>query len=100
MSTPFGEIPAKVHDAFRYFDRNEFGAASGGLDAGQLLKALRHYGLDLSKAQVTAILRNYDDNPDGELDLGEFARLVKDIETGNIKIPKEEGKRKNFFGLF
>ena len=79
---PYGtHIPSRVHDAFRFFDRNR----TGYLDYSELRNALRHYGIDASQRGAARLLATYDDRPDGRLDVEEFANLVRDLESGVLR---------------
>ena len=70
-------MPERVRAAFEKFDTNR----SGYLDYRELRNALRHHGMDVSEESATAVLRRYDERPDGRLDVGEFAKVVQDIES-------------------
>jgi len=74
-------VPTRVRSTFAHFDAN----GSGYLDYRELQNALRHYGVDLSTEGARAMVVRYDDRPDGKLDVGEFAELVRDIEAGVIR---------------
>ena len=67
-------VPDRVHETFAYFDSTR----SGYLEYKYLRSALLHYGLE-AKVEVT--------DPDGQLDLHEFAELVRDLEE---RISREE----------
>jgi len=70
------------------YDRN----SSGFLDYAELRNALRHYGLDVSDSFAASVVKAYDSNPDGKLDLEEFRRLVRDIEQrGRIHASSQAG---------
>eukprot|EP00966_Prymnesium_polylepis_P012095 277807-Prymnesium_polylepis.1 len=56
---------ASVHSAFSYFDQN----GSGYLDYRELRNALYMMGIDASLHGAAEILRQYDDNHDGKMDL-------------------------------
>ena len=71
------ELAPPVHRAFAFFDRDH----SGFLDARELTKALRHYGLDADTDEARKFLSAYDDTPDGKLDVSEFNHLIRDIEA-------------------
>ena len=62
---------------FEHFDKNR----SGFLDYRELKNALIHMRYDVSTRDAIELLRAYDDNPDGKLDVGEFSRLVADLNT-------------------
>ena len=74
-------VPVKVRLAFEAFDRNR----SGNLNNRELRNALRHYGFDVSSRQSAGVLAAYDDNPNGKLDIDEFAHLVSDLQSGVIR---------------
>ena len=46
---------------------------------GCVRHALRYLGVDISVPGAIEVLRQYDDWPDGKLDLAEFSRLVEDL---------------------
>ena len=81
--TPTGrrEVRASVAKAFDRFDDN----GSGFLSVRELRGALAHYGVDVDAAGAREVLRRYDDDPDGRLDLGEFDELVDDLEQGVVR---------------
>ena len=86
---PPASVPARVSETFRYFDYND----SGFLDYRELRNALRHYGVDVSTAAAKEVVLAYDDRPDGKLDVGEFAQLVRDIETrGGFYTSRAQGR--------
>ena len=68
---------AKVRAAFEHFDSNR----SGDLDFREVRNALLHYGINVSEETVAALLPEYDDRADGTLDLGEFEKLVTELES-------------------
>jgi Ca2+-binding EF-hand superfamily protein len=78
---PSTQVPARVSAAFDAFDTNR----SGMMDYRELRTALRYYGVDTSEGEAAAIVRAYDDNPDGKLDRVEFANLVRDLEGGHLR---------------
>ena len=73
-------MPARVKEAFYRFDTN----GDGYIDRRELRGALRHYGLDANAAGAGRVLAAYDKRPDGRLDAGEFAKLVRDLESGQV----------------
>ena len=75
-----GRVASRISAAFNYYDRN----GSGRLDYRELRPALRHYGLDVDLQSVKDVLRAYDANPDGVLELAEFAELIGDLEAGVV----------------
>ena len=74
---------ADVAAAFHHFDVN----ASGYLDYRELRNALRHYGVDVDTEGAKRLLLEYDEHPDGKLELAEFEELVRDLEDG--KLPED-----------
>jgi hypothetical protein len=86
-STNGPSIDDKVARAFYDFDANK----SGFLDYSELQNALRHYGLsDALIRDPQFVARQYENAPDGKLDLREFADLVRDLEAGVIRT--DQGK--------
>ena len=77
----YERLPARVRSAFAAFDTNR----SGYLTYRELRNALRAAGLDASAKGAMRILAAYDRNPDGRLDIGEFAQLVSDLDHGLVK---------------
>jgi len=74
-------VPVRVMEAFDRFDVDH----SGYIERGELHSALRHYGVDLSAPGAEGLLARYDNNPDGVVDLTEFAQLVRDLEEGMLR---------------
>jgi len=74
-------VPARVVEAFDFFDADQ----SGFIDRRELNAVLRHYGVNLSAPGASAMLQRYDDTPDGNIDLIEFAELVHDLEEGMLR---------------
>lgn len=79
------EISQKIKDVFAQVDENQ----SGFIDFGEIRRALQLYGFDASDDECAKILRAYDDNPDGKLDINEFANLIADLEQGKLKLDSE-----------
>jgi hypothetical protein len=74
-------VPVRVVQAFDRFDADH----SGFIDRAELHEALHHYGIDLSGPGTAAVLARYDDTPDGQMDLSEFAELVRDLDEGMLR---------------
>ena len=74
-------VPVRVVQAFDRFDADH----SGFIDRAELHEALHHYGIDLSGPGTAAVLALYDDTPDGQMDLSEFAELVRDLDEGMLR---------------
>ena len=77
-----GSVPAHVKATFKAFDADK----SGGLNYTELRKALKFYGIDVSQPRAAQIIKNYDDDPDGRMELEEFAELVKNVESGMLRL--------------
>ena len=94
-------VPERVRAVFEQFD----GDGSGYIDYKELRNALRHYGVDVMDGGAAAVLDQYDDRsnaavnstslllktaadsrPDRKLDLGEFTKLVQDIESSAARL--------------
>ena len=75
--TALPAISAKVQKTFTRFDVNH----SGYLEVQELRKALEHHGLNLSTAEAGRIMSVYDGNPNGKLDLSEFAQVIHDLSA-------------------
>ena len=68
-------VTPEVRDAFKRFDKNR----SGKIDYTELHAALRYVGLSFDSDEASRILRRYDDDRSGLLELDEFATLVTDL---------------------
>ena len=68
---------------FEHFDKNR----SGFLDYRELKNALIYMRYDVSTQDAIELLRSYDDRPDGKLDLGEFSKLVADLNRRVVRPP-------------
>ena len=77
---PMDMVPPRVRAAFELFDEDY----SGFIEAPELRRALRHYGIDLTEYETASVLAQYDDHPDAKLDLIEFANLVRDASRGFV----------------
>ena len=71
-----GSISQSLQDIFARVDRDR----SGFIDFGEIRQALALYGFDASDDDCAKTLRAYDEDPDGKLDLNEFANLIADLE--------------------
>ena len=89
-SYDYERLPARVRSAFARFDVRR----TGHLSYRELRQALRAYGLDATNQGAARVLAAYDRNPDGRLDIFEFARLVSDLDRGEIKSYTEEAPRR------
>lgn len=67
-----------VEEAFRTFDED----GSGGIDAEELEMALGAAGLRVTSAQSFFMLRQYDGDRSGSLDMSEFRKLVRELRKG------------------
>ena len=81
----YEQLPARVRETFAEFDTNR----SGFLDYREVRQALRAYGLDTTKTGAARVLAAYDRKPDGKLDIAEFARIVHDLDRGQIRSVRE-----------
>ena len=73
-------VPPRVRAAFNFFDVD----GSGFIDADELRSALRHYGIDLTKAGAQEVLEAYDTHPDGKLEISEFHEIIRDATRGFV----------------
>jgi len=76
----------QLENIFRAFDADK----NGGLDYKELKQALQFYGLDTTYPEAAATIKNYDDQPDGKMQMHEFISLVRDIENGIMRHKKHE----------
>lgn len=89
MAITIGSVPAHIKAAFKAFDADK----SGGLNYKELRSALKFYGIDVSQPRAAQLIKNYDDDPDGKMQLEEFAELVDNVEKGMLRLGP---KPKNF----
>ena len=61
-----------IREAFNLFDTDR----TGTIDSGELKVALRAMGFDVSKADVTEIMKDYDRDGKGELKLQDFTDIM------------------------
>lgn len=78
----FGEFQELVHDIQLLVTYDKDG--SGSLDINELFPALRELGLEVKPRHAKLILRAWDADNSGQLDLLEFASLVKSMKTFRI----------------
>merc|ERR1712224_336263 len=71
-------VPDRVRKVFNQFDRNR----SGFLDYRELRHALESAGINVGADSARRLLLQYDDRPNGKLDVGEFTKLAHDLEIG------------------
>eukprot|EP01052_Picozoa_sp_SAG31_P044268 SAG31_NODE_7654_length_1628_cov_31.831262_2_plen_110_part_01 len=67
--------------AFQRLDRDK----SGSLDAHELQRALKLLHLNLTAEQIKPIIDELDSDGDGDVDIGEFMRLVWDGKLDRIR---------------
>ena len=65
----------KIAAAFHRFDID----GSGDIDVRELQPALAQLGMEADSIQAQAVLRKYDANLNGKLDLEEFGRMVQEL---------------------
>ena len=73
-----GWSDSDVRAAFRRFDANN----SGKLDYKELRAALRGLGVDVDEREAVRVLQSYDEEGNGLMELDEFSRLVRQIQSG------------------
>ena len=76
VAAPYG-VPADVRAAFDKYDRNH----NGKLDFVELRSVLTDMGIDYSIEQVERVLRDYDADGSGQMEIDEFAQLVQRLRT-------------------
>lgn len=81
-------ISPEVRAAFQRFDRNR----SGRLDYREVRSALQAMGLDVNTQQAASVLRRYDADGSGFLELDEFSALVWQLR-GELFPQKASGLR-------
>ena len=70
-----GRVPSVVRRAFDAFDRN----GNGYLEARELRDALRRLDFECDTQTAKDVLRKYDDDMNGRLDVHEFNELVHEL---------------------
>ena len=73
---PLASVPKWVRESFDMHDADR----SGGIEQGELRRALGSMGYDTSTGEAVQVLRKYDPDKNGRLDLVEFHQLVQDLE--------------------
>ena len=58
---------------FKIMDNN----GNGSLDPVEFKYGMRDFGIDLSEAELTALLKYFDSNNDGKLSFDEFLRAIR-----------------------
>ena len=76
--TDTSSVPTLVKTTFAHFDKD----STNSLDYKELRNALQALGLDTSHPTAASYIKKYDDQPDGSMQLSEFAELVSDLESG------------------
>ena len=74
-------VDPNLVSAFKSFDAD----SDGFLNHSELRAALAAMGLDVSDADSAAMLRAYDDSPDGKMDMTEFIKLIGDLQAGTVR---------------
>ena len=62
----------ELKEAFTLFDTNH----SGAIDARELKAAMRALGLEVTKAQCSAMFREVDKDPETDLDFNDFCKIM------------------------
>ena len=75
------DVPEHLKALFMHFDRDN----SGCFVYRELRNALRALGYDASHPFAASLIKQYDDIPDGKMQLTEFATLVAQLEQGFIR---------------
>ena len=72
---------------------------SGYIDIKELHKGLKRYGINLTLKNTHNLLKKYDDEPDGKIEMREFIQLKNDIDTKRFRksnrTKRNKRKRKN-----
>lgn len=74
---------------------------SGYIDINELQKDLNQKGIRLTLKRVKKLVKSYDDNPDNQLELGEFVQFKRDLELNDLRptvaklLTKKHIKHKN-----
>ena len=68
---------------------------SGYIDIKELHKGLKKYGINVSIKNTKNLLKKYDDNPDGKIEMREFIQLKNDIDTKKFRKSKFRNKTKH-----
>ena len=58
---------------------------SGYIDIKELHKGLKQQGIQLTSKNIKKLVKIYDDNPDNQLELGEFVQLKRDLEINDLR---------------
>jgi len=74
----------EIASAFEQFDE---ASPFGNMDSSELRKVLSALGVDVDDTSATRLLRIYDDDRNGLLDLAEFTRLVRQLQSGGLSLP-------------
>ena len=60
---------------------------NGYVDLKELQKGLKKYGINLSLSTTKKLIKSYDDNPDGQIELREFSQLKRDLDSRSLRQP-------------
>ena len=60
---------------------------NGYIDFKELKKGLQKLGINISLNKSRELIKLYDDNPDGKIELREFSQLKKDIDSRSLRQP-------------
>jgi len=75
------DVPEHLKAMFAHFDRTK----NGAFEYRELRDALRTLGYDVSHPVAANLIKQYDDTPDGKMQLTEFATLVNQLEQGFMR---------------
>ena len=78
-------IPPRVFAAFRAHDANR----DGYLDRTEMRHALLRYGIDSKQAGAARVLAGLERRPAGRIDIADFAKLVRQLESGERAAARE-----------
>eukprot|EP01118_Nematostelium_gracile_P019968 TRINITY_DN949_c0_g1_i2.p2 TRINITY_DN949_c0_g1~~TRINITY_DN949_c0_g1_i2.p2 ORF type:complete len:157 (+),score=48.53 TRINITY_DN949_c0_g1_i2:90-560(+) len=85
----------ELKQSFRLFDKN----GDGKITHSELRDAMKKLGVDLSKKEVTELIKSVDKNKNGTVEFDEFVELMKD-SFGEPSAEDEENKLREAFKVF
>lgn len=81
---------SEIKNDFKKIDADN----SGYIDLKELQKGLKKYGLKLSIVSTEKLLKKYDDTPDNKIDIQEFVKLKRDLDSDNLRRTKKNSTKK------